>query len=117
MILFIISMFFTFIILQSEVQDDLDNWGNINHGANLRYRLFSTGVLSIIAFHPAPLLTFFTFFNPTIAASRGLGFFYLGDTAKYDIIMKKIFGKAAGVISLLGWVTLLVLSFIYIPIG
>ena len=111
MSVFFIAMLMTIIYVAYEVKHDLDIWGNVDHAQGLLRRGIVLSVISLLVMNPWPMLLFGLIFNPAIALGRKLPFFYLGETAKYDIFMRKYFGNLAGEVSFFG---ILILSIIAI---
>lgn len=88
---------------------DTYHWGNVNHEVGLVISVVVLSVLSLREWNLWPIFVYAAVWNPFIAVVNGLPFFYLGDTAKFDIVLKNVLGSNAGAIWFL---LMLVCSFI-----
>lgn len=100
-------------VITIKVIHDNHHWTNVDHVTGLILVALVLVPVSLIILNPWPLFAFAAAWNPAINLSRGLDFFYLGDTAKTDIILKQVLGDHAGILWFLLMVILTIISNIW----
>lgn len=90
---------------------DLKRWPFKNHWVGLL--IVSLIILPICWFSCEiyPIFLYNVIFNQSLNIMKGLPFFYMGDTAKTDQIMKNLFGNFAGQVWFFCNLTMLILTF------
>ncbi len=79
-----------FVVFWVDVITDLHQWGHINHTRGAIYRSIALLPAFFLCWPSLFLLpTYGAAFDMFIGVYKGLGFFYVGETSKLDILQRK----------------------------
>jgi hypothetical protein len=92
----LLSTIIVVLVIAIKAYFDNKNWGNVDHAKGLFYVSIVLIPVAVATISLYPLFLYGLFWNPTINLIRDLPLFYLGDSARTDRVLKKIFGKNAG---------------------
>lgn len=89
---------------------DLYRWPFINHWVGFVISAAIILAVCLMSSEIYPIFLFNVLFNPALNTLKGLSFFYIGDTADTDKLLKQLFGKIAGEVWFFCNLTLLILT-------